>query len=173
MKSWKKLSILLLTLAALCALALTLLAQDQAGPAKDVDQTVAKPRKPAGEPEQAPIPSKLSKKAQPDIPENLPSFKSDVNIVNVDVSVLDNKGHFIPNIPRGNFRILEDNVPQQIKSFGRGQAPMTVCILVEFSARFQWYGSETWYQTLTAAYGFVQTLKADDYVALIAYDMRD
>lgn len=173
MKSWKKLSILVLTLAALCALALTLFAQDQAGPAKDVDQTVAKPRKPAGEPEQAPIPSKLSKKAQPDIPENLPSFKSDVNIVNVDVAVLDNKGRFIPNIPRGNFRILEDNVPQQIKSFGRGQAPMTVCILVEFSARFQWYGSETWYQTLTAAYGFVQTLKADDYVALIAYDMRD
>ena len=45
---------------------------------KTFDQTVAKPRKPAGEPEDAPIPSKLSKKAEPDVPENLPSFKSDV-----------------------------------------------------------------------------------------------
>ncbi len=173
MKSWNKIAVLPVALAAFFALPIASLAQDQEGPAKDVDQTVAKPRKSTDEPDQAPIPSKLSKKAQPDIPGNVPSFKSDVNIVNVDVAVLDNKGNFIPSIPRANFRILEDNVPQQIKSFTKGQAPMTVCLLVEFSNKFQWYGSSTWYQTLTAAYGFVQTLKADDYVALIAYDMKE
>ncbi len=173
MKSWNRIPALPVALAALFALAATSIAQDQAGPTKDVDQTVAKPRKSTGEPEEAPIPSKLSKKAQPDIPENLPSFKSDVNVVSVDVAVLDKNGHFIPNIPRGSFRVLEDNVPQQIKSFGKSTAPMTVCLLVEFSAKFQWYGSQTWYQTLTAAYGFVQTLKADDYVALIAYDFKE
>jgi len=160
-------------LAALMALAATSLAQDQSGPTKDVDQTVAKPRKSTDDPEEAPIPSKLSKKAQPDIPENVPNFKSDVDVVSVDVAVLDNKGNFIPNIPRGSFRVLEDNVPQQIKSFGKSTAPMTVCLLVEFSAKFQWYGGQTWYQTLAAAYGFVQTLKPDDYTALIAYDMRE
>ena len=173
MKSWNRIPALPVALAALFALAATSIAQDQAGPTKDVDQTVAKPRKSTGEPEEAPIPSKLSKKAQPDIPENLPSFKSDVNVVSVDVAVLDKNGHFIPNIPRGSFRVLEDNVPQQIKSFGKSTAPMTVCLLVEFSAKFQWYGSQTWYQTLTAAYGFVQTLKAEDYVALIAYDFKE
>jgi len=173
MKSWNKLSVLPLTLAALCAVAIVSLAQDP-GPAKDVDQTVAKPRKPAGEPEDAPIPSKLSKKAAPDaLPDTQPSFKSDVSLVNIDVAVLDKNGHFIPNIPRGNFRILEDNVPQQIKSFGKSQAPMTICLLIEFSAKFQWYGGQTWYQTLAASYGFVQTLKADDYVAVIAYDMHE
>jgi len=112
MKSWYKIPALPAALAALCVLAATSLAQDQAGPTKDVDQTVAKPRKSTDEPAEAPIPSKLSKKAQPDVPENLPSFKSDVSVVSVDVAVLDNHGHFIPNIPRGNFRILEDNVPQ-------------------------------------------------------------
>jgi len=173
MKTWNRIQALPLALAALFVLAATSLAQDQSGPTKDVDQTVAKPRKSTEEPEAAPIPSKLSKKAQPDIPENLPSFKSDVSVVSVDVAVLDNHGHFIPNIPRGSFRILEDNVPQQIKSFGKSTAPMTVCLLVEFSAKFQWYGSQTWYQTLSAAYGFVQTLKPEDYVALIAYDMRE
>jgi Ca-activated chloride channel family protein len=173
MKTWNRIPALPVALAALLALAATALAQDQSGPTKDVDQTVAKPRKSTSEPEQAPIPSKLSKKAQPDIPENLPSFKSDVSVVSVDVAVLDNHGHFIPNLPRGSFRILEDNVPQQIKSFGKSTAPMTVCLLVEFSAKFQWYGSQTWYQTLAASYGFVQTLKPEDYVALIAYDMRE
>ena len=173
MKFWNRIPALPVALVALLALAATSLAQDQTGPTKDVDQTVAKPRKSTSEPEEAPIPSKLSKKAQPDIPENLPSFKSDVSVVSVDVAVLDNHGHFIPNIPRGSFRILEDNVPQQIKSFGKSTAPMTVCLLVEFSAKFQWYGSQTWYQTLSAAYGFVQTLKPEDYVALIAYDFKE
>ncbi|MGA2134683.1 MAG: VWA domain-containing protein [Bryobacteraceae bacterium] len=150
-----------------------LLAQDQEGPARDAGPTVAKPRTAPSEPEEAPIPSKLSKKAQPDVTATLPGFKSDVSLVSVDVAVLDNKGHFIPNIPRGNFRIMEDNVPQQIKSFGKSVAPMTVCLLIEFSAKFQWYGSSTWFQTLTAAYGFAQTLKPDDYVAVIAYDMKE
>src|SRR5580698_2940572 len=173
MNSWIRIPALPAVLAALFALTGASLAQDQTGPTKDVDQTVAKPRKSTDDAEEAPIPSKLSKKAQPDVPENVPSFKSDVDVVSVDVAVLDNKGHFIPNIPRGSFRVLEDNVPQQVKSFGKSTAPMTVCLLVEFSAKFQWYGGQTWYQTLAAAYGFVQTLKPEDYTALIAYDMRE
>jgi Ca-activated chloride channel homolog len=173
MKSWLRIPALPAALAALMALSVICPAQDQSGPTKDVDQTVAKPRKAAEEPEDAPIPSKLSKKAQPDIPANVPSFSSDVNVVSVDVAVLDNHGHFIPNIPRASFRVLEDNVPQQIKSFGKSTAPMTVCLLIEFSGKFQWYGSQTWYQTLSAAYGFAQTLKPEDYVAVIAYDFKE
>ena len=82
-------------------------------------------------------------------PEGLPTFKSDVTTVQVDVSVLDNKGRFIPRIPRGNFRILEDGVPQQISGFTIGNdAPMTVAMVIEFSNLFQQYWTEGWYQTL-------------------------
>jgi len=172
MKSRFSVSIVLFAFAALVLTAMSL-AQDQEGPEKDTDTTVAKPRKPTEQPEAAPIPSKLSKKAKPDIPEDVPAFKSNVDVVSVDVAVIDNKGHFIPGLQRNNFRVLEDNVPQQVKSFGRGEAPMTVCLLIEFSARFQRYWSSTWYQTLTASYGFLQTLKPDDYVAVIAYDMKE
>ena len=49
---------------------------------------------------------------------------------------------------------------------------MTVAMVIEFSARYQAYYSSGWGQTLTASYGFVQTLKPDDYVAVIAYDLR-
>ncbi len=148
--------------------------QAQEGPRRDPGETVAKPRKPGAppEPDQAPIPSKLSKKARPDLPQDLPSFKSDVDLVSVDVAVLDNKGHFIPNIPAGNFRILEDNTPQQVKGFATAEAPMTVAMVIEFSNLFQYYWGETWYQTLTASYGFLETLKPEDYVAVVAYDMR-
>jgi VWFA-related protein len=49
---------------------------------------------------------------------------------------------------------------------------MTVAMVVEFSNLYQRYYSQAWYETLVAAYGFVETLKPDDYVAVIAYDMR-
>jgi len=150
----------------------------QEGPNKDVGETVAKPRKPDAttttpdDSNQAPIPSKLSNRNKADLPPGAPAFKVDTSVVTVDVAVIDNKGHFIPNIPRGNFRVLEDNVPQQISTFSIGEAPMTVCMVIEFSARFQQYWSSKWYETLTASYGFLQTLKPEDYVAVIAYDLR-
>src|SRR5579884_2494243 len=114
-------------------------AQDQ-GPQSDSSETVAKPRRPAtenGEPAPEPatqkIPSEFRKKPEGPAPEA--TFRSDVNTVTVDVAVLDSKGHFIPNIPGGNFRVLEDNVPQKIESFNKGEAPMTVCMLIEFDNR--------------------------------------
>ncbi len=162
---------------AVVAASLFAFAQDQ-GPTREGSETVAKPRKKADAgtasttPEGPKIPSKFDKKNQQKTPEGTPNFKSDVTTVTLDVAVLDNKGRFIPGIPRGNFRVLEDNVPQQVSTFSLGEAPMTVAMVIEFSNRWQSYWTETWYQTLTAAYGFLETLKPDDYVAIIAYDMR-
>jgi VWFA-related protein len=45
-------------------------------------------------------------------------------------------------------------------------------MVIEFSNRYQQYYSESWYQTLSAAYGFISTLKPEDYVAIVAYDLR-
>jgi VWFA-related protein len=150
----------------------------QEGPGSQSSETVAKPRKkttegaPADNPDQPKIPSKFEKKREGQLPEGVPTFRSDVNTVTVDVAVLDNKGHFIPKIPRGNFRVLEDGVPQQVSSYTIGEAPMTVCMVIEFSNLFQSYWSYTWYQTLQASYGFLETLKPEDYVAVVAYDMK-
>ncbi len=146
----------------------------QEGPRKEGSETVARPRKKGAEAEAeaAKIPSKLSKKDRPALPDGVPTFRSDVNTVSVEVAVLDNKGRFIPGIPRGNFRVLEDGVPQQVSTFGLGEAPMTVCMVVEFNNLYQSYWTESWYQTLTAAYGFLETLRPEDYVAVVAYDLR-
>jgi len=170
------------TLSVLCAIALLtlagLLAGQEQGPNREPGATVARPRNPntgnttTPDPDLPPIPSKLSKKNQPDTPAGAPTFKSDVEVVSVDVAVLDNKGHFIPGLTADKFRVLEDNVPQQIKGMNIGEAPMTIAMVIEFSARFQQFYSSTWYQTLTAAYGFAQTLKPEDYLAIVAYDLR-
>jgi len=160
-----------IALVTLVAVAAALTAQQ--GPIKEQSETVARPRKKSETPEaEQKIPSKYSKKDRPDVPGGLPTFRSDVITVNLEVAVLNNRGQFIPGIPRGNFRVLEDGAPQQVSSYNLGEAPMTVALVIEFNNLYQQYWSESWYQTLTAAYGFVDTLKKEDYVAVVAYDMR-
>jgi VWFA-related protein len=177
MKTW--------IVASLAAISLFAVLWAQEGPDTSGSETVARPRKnstatpstsspsSSSDSDQAPIPSKLSPKATKDqTPDTDVNFKAETSIVNVDVAVLDNKNNFIPNIPKEKFRILEDNVPQTITQYAMGDAPMTVAMVIEFSAKFQAFYSSGWRETLTASYGFVQTLKPEDYVAVIAYDMR-
>jgi len=150
----------------------------QQGPGSTGSETKAKPRKKSGdgtpveEPKQEKIPSKFSRKEGDVVADGLPTFKSDVSTVNVDVAVLDKNGRFIPNIPKGNFRVVEDGVPQNIGGFNMGEAPMTVCLVIEFSNLYQQYWSQGWLETLQASYGFLETLKPEDYVAVVAYDLR-
>jgi Ca-activated chloride channel homolog len=117
------------------------------------------------------IPSEYSKKDKPDLT-GAPNFKTQVDIVTLDAAVLDNKGQFIPGIPPQAFRVLEDNVPQKIQKVDIGQAPMTVALLIEFSGKFQPLYGAAWFQTLQLSWGFASTLKPDDYLAVIAYDIK-
>jgi len=146
----------------------------QEGPQTQSSDSVAKPKKPADTappPEEAPIPSEYKKPKE--VPADTPTFRSNATTVNVDVSVLDNQNHFIPKLAPDKFRILEDGVPQQITQSNLSEAPMTICMLIEFSGRFQQFWSYGWYETLQASYGFLQTLKPDDNVAVVEYDLRD
>ena len=166
----------LLVLASALSVALVVVAQ---GPKNDGSETVARPKKgattgstnaPAEPPDQAKIPSQYKKNKG--LPEGVATYSTDAVTVTVEVSVLDNKGNFIPNIPAGNFRVLEDNVPQKVSQVSKGEAPLTIAMVIEFSGRFQQVYSEPWFQTLQAAYGFVDSLKPEDYVAIVAYDLR-
>ncbi len=171
----------------------------QEGPVSS--ETVARPRRPAvsDTPSATPTPApetptrSAPAPAQPGPSEDLPkipsklaprpgkgqdagqlstTFRSEANLVTVDVAVMDNKNNFVPNLPRNYFRILEDNVPQSIKEFSVGQAPLTIALVVEFSRYYQWYGSYNWYFTLQTASAFINWLRPDDYMALIRYDLR-
>lgn len=147
----------------------------QEGPQPQSSESVAKPKSPptstdTASPAQPAIPSEFKKPKEP--PADTPTFHSNATTVNVDVAVLDDHNRFIPGLPQGNFRVLEDGVPQQISQFGHGEAPITVCMVIEFSARFEAFWSMGWFETLQATNAFLATLKPDDNVAVVAYDLR-
>jgi Ca-activated chloride channel family protein len=164
--------LILLVLAGSLSVALVVVAQ---GPVGGGSETVARPKKgsttaPAEAPDQAKIPSQYKKPKE--LPQGVATYSTDAVTVTVDVSVLDNKNNFISNIPQDKFRILEDNVPQKVTSITKGEAPITITMVIEFSARFQQVYSQTWFQTIQASYTFVQMLKPEDYLAIVAYDLR-
>jgi VWFA-related protein len=96
------------------------------------------------------------------------SIRVDVPIVTVPVIVTTKDGQFISNLKKENFRILEDGTQQEIRDFKIEEAPITAALLVEFANTN--YPLEI--QALRASYAFASTLKKEDWVAVVSYDMH-
>ena len=131
------------------------------GPGGDVGP-YAIPRK---KEEPPPPPSEKPKKIEgmPDY-----SIKVDVPLVNLDVLVTTKDGQFVPNLKKENFRIYEDGAPQSIANFNQSAAPITAVLLVEYASTNYNY----MYEALNASYNFASTLKPEDWIAVVSYDMR-
>jgi VWFA-related protein len=113
-----------------------------------------------------PPPPPVTPKKIADLPDY--SLKVNVPLVNVDVSVLTKSGQFVPGLKQGNFRVLEDGVPQQVTHFNVSQAPITAVLLVEFASTNYVF----MIQALQASYAFANSLKKEDWVAVAYYDMQ-
>ena len=102
--------------------------------------------------------------------ENMPdySIRVEVPLVNVDVLVTTKDGQTIPGLKKENFKIFEDGTPQNISTFNPTEAPITAVLLVEFASTNYTFEVEA----LRASYAFASTLKKDDWVAVISYDMK-
>ena len=131
------------------------------GPQGDIGP-MAIPRKGEAPPEPKPQPAKKI--------EGMPeySIKVDTTLVQVPVLVTTKDGQFIPGLKEGNFRVMEDGVPQRITKFEVSQAPITAVLVVEFANRYYRFV----YDALNASYVFAQTLKPEDWIAVVSFDMR-
>lgn len=131
------------------------------GPGGDVGP-IAIPKKK----EEAPPPPPPQPKAPAGMPDY--SLSVDVPLVTVDAMVVTKDGQFIPGLKKDQFKVYEDGVEQKVVNFSQTEAPITAVLLVEFS--------NTNYQfmmdALRASYAFADSLKKDDWVAVIEYDMH-
>jgi VWFA-related protein len=122
------------------------------------------------------IPKKKAEETPPPAPEKpkkiegMPdySIKVDVPLVSLDVLVTAKDGQFIPGLKKENFRIFEDGNPQSISNFNQSTAPITAVMLIEYANTNIQY----MYDALNASYNFAATLKPDDWIAVVSYDMK-
>lgn len=66
--------------------------------------------------------------------DQMPTFTSNVNVVNLFFNVKDKKGALIPNLTKNDFQVLEDGKAQTIKYFSaESNQPLTLGILIDTS----------------------------------------
>ena len=137
----------------------------QNGPASEAGETVLVPKKTAPA---AAAPAPDQKKPEKINPKDVYTLSTTTNLVNVDVLVTDNSGNPIPSLAKTNFKVFDNGVEQTLSNFGTAEAPMTVCLLIEFSSR-SWVHL---YLALEDVYSFLGAMKAQDWVAVVEYDMK-
>src|ERR1700733_2852423 len=140
---------------------------DDAGPQTDNGTIVIKKKKEADEPPPPPAAPAAPKVKNPN--GDTYSLRVDVPIVNIDANVILDKTHqFVPGLKPNNFLILEDGVPQTITSVRVAQTPITAVMLLEFAANSYYFIRDM----QNASYTFFRSLRPDDYVAVVTYDLR-
>src|SRR2546423_1307233 len=133
-------------------------------------------QQPTGEKEQEPLPRDIIGK-----PQEGDTLKTTTNLVNVDAVVYNKKtGQVQPNLHKENFQIFVDGEKKDITNFSTPDAPITVTLVVEYSKLgqvFGYYGSggqeAGQLEVIRPTAMFLsQFITPQDYVSVIAYDMR-
>ena len=104
------------------------------------------------------------------------------NIVQVEAVVYHKKtGQVVTGLKKENFAIFEDGLQRDVTNFSTPEAPITVAVVLEYSKlgqRLGYYGASGMepgqYEVLRPMAAFLQQFikPPDDYVSVIAYDMR-
>ncbi len=102
--------------------------------------------------------------------EQAPTFKVDVNVVNLYFNVKDKHGALIPDLKKEDFQVTEDGTPQKIKYYSTdSQQPLTLGILIDCS------GSQQRVLPMTQEIGsqFVkEVIRPKDEAFVISFDIQ-
>jgi Ca-activated chloride channel homolog len=99
-------------------------------------------------------------------PSEQPSFSISVNLIKVPISVFDAQGNLVGDLRREDFRIWEDQAPQEIRGFDVDTNSVSVVMLLDTSS-----SEKTELNKIREAAGeFAAALSPDDRVSLITFD---
>lgn len=95
-------------------------------------------------------------------------IRVDTSLVTIPVTVIDRDGRFVAGLQKKDFKIFENGAEQQIDTFAAVEQPFTVVLLLDVSPSTAYRIDEI----QDAAISFVNQLRADDRVTVIAFDER-
>ncbi|MDQ3490000.1 MAG: VWA domain-containing protein [Acidobacteriota bacterium] len=105
----------------------------------------------------------------PKINEEDEVLKVDTELVNLNVRVIDRNNRPINGLLQGEFKILEDNIPQQIEFFSKSEVPTNYALVIDNSGSLR----SQLEKVVEAAKILVNTNKPDDETSIIRFVSRD
>lgn len=98
--------------------------------------------------------------------QSLPSFRTGVDIVSMNVTVTDPSGRYVTGLSSEHFSVFEDGVKQDISFFARTNLPIALSLLLDTSASME----DRMATAQEAAIGFARRLRPQDLGELIDFD---
>jgi Ca-activated chloride channel family protein len=106
--------------------------------------------------------------AQSASPRALPTFSSTVDVVNLNVSVSDGRDRLVTGLGAGDFKVLEDGVPQQLCLFTQERLPISLAVLIDSSLSMQ----PSLPAVKTAALRLVRALGSGDQAEIVQFNHK-
>ncbi len=94
------------------------------------------------------------------------TLATDVEIVQVVATVTDSKGRFVPGLKGDDFRVFEDEAPQEVAHLIGEDTPREVVVAVDMSGSM----TSAMPQVRTAVRAFLAALRPDDQVTVLAFN---
>ncbi|MGE0131130.1 MAG: VWA domain-containing protein [Blastocatellales bacterium] len=94
------------------------------------------------------------------------TIRVDTTLVTVPVVAMDSAGKFVPGLRAEDFRVFEEGVAQEIAFFLSAEEPVTVALMLDVSDSTK----SSLEEIKAAAIAFVNQLRPDDQVTVIAFD---
>ena len=95
-------------------------------------------------------------------------LRIETQLVTIPVSIIDRQGNFVTGLEQSDFKIFEDGKEQQVAYFSTTEQPFTVILMLDVSPSTKFKINEIH----DAAIAFVNQLKQNDRVMVIAFDER-
>jgi Ca-activated chloride channel family protein len=96
------------------------------------------------------------------------TFRTTVDIVSLNVTVVDNQGRYLTDLDEADFSIFEDGVRQESTFFNKTSLPIALSLLIDTSASME----SRIEIAQEAAIGFARKLRPHDLAQVVDFDSR-
>jgi Ca-activated chloride channel homolog len=94
------------------------------------------------------------------------TLKIDSTLVTIPVSVIDRDGKYLLNLTQNDFKVYEEDAPQEITNFSSVTVPVNVVLMIDTSRSTKFKIEDI----QRAAISFVEQLRPNDRVMVISFD---
>jgi len=97
-----------------------------------------------------------------------PTFGVEIEVINLNVSVTDGRGHYVTDLSDKNFAVFEDGVRQELSLYTHENLPISLALLLDTSASMD----EKLSTAQEAGARFIKTLRAQDLAQVTQFNER-
>ena len=102
------------------------------------------------------------------VPQRTPTFEVGIEVINLNLSVTDNRNRYVTDLLAKDFAVFEDGIRQELSLFTHENLPISMAVLIDSSASMD----EKLATAQAAATRFVKTLRPEDAAEIIQFNDR-